>query len=37
MIAGAAYRKAEKRGVAPGHELQDWAETEKEIDTLLFG
>ena len=37
MIAVAAYHKAEKRGFAPGHELQDWAETEKEIDTLVFG
>ena len=37
MIAVAAYHKAEKRGFAPGHELQDWAEAEKEIDTLVFG
>ena len=37
MIAGAAYHKAEKRGFAPGHELQDWAEAEKEIDKLVFG
>jgi hypothetical protein len=37
MIAIAAYHKAEKRGFAPGHELQDWAEAEKEIDKLIFG
>ena len=37
MIAVAAYHKAEKRGFAPGHELNDWAEAEKEIDKLVFG
>jgi len=37
VIAVAAYHKAEKRGFAPGDELQDWVEAEKEIDTLLFG
>ena len=37
MIVVAAYHKAEKRGFAPGHELQDWAEAEKEIDKLVFG
>ena len=37
MIVIAAYHKAEKRGVTPGHELQDWAEAEKEIDKLVFG
>jgi hypothetical protein len=37
MIAVAAYHKAEKRDFAPGNELQDWTEAEKEIDTLLFG
>ena len=31
-IAVAAYHKAEKRGFAPGAELQDWVEAEKEID-----
>jgi len=36
VIAVAAYHKAEKRGFAPGDELQDWVEAEKEIDTLLF-
>jgi hypothetical protein len=37
MIAVAAYHKAEKRGFAPGNELRDWAEAEKEIDKLIFG
>lgn len=37
VIAVAAYHKAEKRGFAPGDELQDWVEAEKEIDTLFFG
>ena len=37
MIAVAAYHKAEKRGFAPGYELEDWTEAEKEIDKLLSG
>jgi hypothetical protein len=37
MIAVAAYHKAEKRGFAPGNELQDWTEAETEIDNLMFG
>ena len=37
MIAVAAYHKAEKRDFASGNELQDWTESEKEIDALLFG
>ncbi|MGB5224873.1 MAG: DUF2934 domain-containing protein [Arenicellales bacterium] len=37
MIAIAAYHKAEKRGFAPGNELQDWSEAEKEISKLLLG
>jgi len=37
VIAVAAYHRAEKRGFAPGDELQDWIEAEKEIDSLLFG
>ncbi|MEN8761305.1 MAG: DUF2934 domain-containing protein [Thiogranum sp.] len=36
VIAEAAYHKAEKRGFAPGNELRDWIEAEKEIDTLHF-
>jgi hypothetical protein len=35
MIQEAAYYRAEKRGFAPGWELQDWADSEKEIDSLL--
>ena len=27
-----AYLKAEKRGFAPGHELEDWLEAEQEVD-----
>lgn len=37
VIAVAAYHKAEKRGFAPGDELRDWIEAEKEIDSQLFG
>jgi hypothetical protein len=36
MIAIAAYHKAEQRGFAPGGEMQDWAEAEKEVDELLM-
>lgn len=35
MIAVAAYHRAEKRGFAPGDELEDWAEAEKEILELI--
>jgi len=35
MIAEAAYFKAEKRNFAPGLELQDWLEAEREIDHLF--
>ena len=31
-IAEAAYWRAERRGFAPGGEIQDWLEAEKEID-----
>ncbi|HZP87034.1 MAG TPA: DUF2934 domain-containing protein [Burkholderiales bacterium] len=31
MIAEAAYYRAEKRGFAPGHELEDWLEAEAEL------
>lgn len=37
MIAVAAYLRAEKRGFATGHELEDWTEAEKEIDAFLLG
>ncbi|MBK1693534.1 hypothetical protein CKO09_02105 [Chromatium weissei] len=35
MIEDAAYFKAEKRNFAPGHEVQDWADAEREIDELI--
>lgn len=35
MIARAAYFRAERRGFAPGHELDDWLGAEAEIDTGL--
>lgn len=31
-IAEIAYFKAEQRGFAPGHELDDWYEAEQEIN-----
>jgi len=31
LIARAAYFRAEKRGFAPGGELQDWLEAEAEV------
>jgi len=30
-IAELAYLKAERRGVMPGHELDDWLEAEQEV------
>lgn len=35
MIAEAAYYLAERRGFAPGYELEDWLEAEAEIDSAL--
>lgn len=35
MVRDAAYYKAERRNFAPGHEAEDWAEAEREIDELL--
>jgi len=32
LIREAAYRRAEHRGFAPGHELTDWLEAEREVD-----
>ena len=37
MIETAAYYLAEKRGFEPGHETEDWAAAEKEIDATLKG
>lgn len=31
MIEEAAYYKAERRGFAPGQEMDDWLEAEREI------
>lgn len=31
-IAEAAYWRAERRGFAPGHELEDWLHAEREVD-----
>ncbi|HME40328.1 MAG TPA: DUF2934 domain-containing protein [Steroidobacteraceae bacterium] len=36
-IAAAAYRKAEQRGFAPGHELDDWLAAENDVDQRLAG
>lgn len=35
MIAQAAYHRAERRGFAPGHELEDWLAAEREVNHLL--
>jgi hypothetical protein len=32
MIADAAYFLAQRRHFAPGHELEDWLQAEREID-----
>jgi hypothetical protein len=37
LIARAAYLKAERRGFAPGHELEDWLAAENEVDQRLAG
>ena len=34
-IAEAAYRRAQQRNFAPGHDLEDWFEAEKEVDAAL--
>ena len=36
-IAEAAYWRAERRGFAPGHELEDWLSAEREIDERQQG
>lgn len=35
MIEQAAYFRAEQRGFAPGHELEDWVAAELEVDQFL--
>ena len=37
LIARVAYFRAEKRGFAPGNELQDWIEAEAEVQRLIGG
>ena len=32
LIAEAAFFRAEKRGFAPGHEVEDWLAAEAEVD-----
>lgn len=36
-IAKAAYRLAEKRGFAPGHELDDWLAAERQREAWERG
>ncbi len=36
MIAEAAYYIAEHRGFTEGHEMEDWLQAEKEIDSLQY-
>lgn len=31
LIAETAYYKAQRRGFAPGHELEDWVQAEAEV------
>lgn len=35
MIAESAYLRAERRGFAPGYEVDDWFAAEREVDALL--
>jgi len=35
MIATAAYFRAQTRGFEPGAELDDWLESEAEVDRLI--
>ena len=35
MVAKAAYFNAEKRGFAPGYEMQDWLQAEQQIAASL--
>lgn len=34
MIADAAYFRAERRGFAPGHELEDWLAAELDVANM---
>lgn len=35
LIAAEAYFRAERRGFAPGHELEDWVAAEAVVDSRL--
>jgi hypothetical protein len=35
MVREAAYFRAERRGFAPGRDLEDWIAAEQEVDRLL--
>ena len=35
MIESAAYYRAERRGFAPGHEIEDWLAAESEINSPI--
>lgn len=37
MIAVLAYYRAERRTFAPGQELEDWLDAEREVDRQLSG
>ena len=37
MISRAAYLRAERRGFAPGHEVEDWLAAEAEIRAKVSG
>ena len=37
VIAKAAYFRAQQRGFAPGHELEDWLAAEQEVYRLIAG
>jgi DUF2934 family protein len=37
LIAKAAYFNAERRGFAPGHQIEDWLAAENEVDQRLAG
>ena len=36
MIRKAAYLRAQARGFAPGHELEDWFEAEQEVSEVII-
>ena len=36
LIAKAAFFRAEKRGFAPGHEVEDWLAAEAEVNAKLL-